>query len=1473
MSMITGNYPVAGRRFVAALLTFGYLSLALTPAYASDTEVYTQTVASATGAPMVMLNLDASSSMAKCLTTTADCPEPNRRIDALKRAMRKVLFGNQSEVLVDPDITPIAPAPGNLRVGLALIQSLGSAASEGWKIRHPVRRLDDLLNDGSETVTSTISGGNQDVEQTPLIVSRAEAQLNLGTVSAGVAQSVGLQFAGVVVPRGATISSAYIEFTADTTTTGDPEWNVAIENQDTASDYSSTGPNGRTYSAAIAYNSVPADPSEIDSTTWTANKKYRVSVTSLVQGVVNRPGPYPAGWCGSNAMAFRISNDPLSPNTNQRTAYSFEGAGATLTRAPKLVVTFSMSAANAANTCVVKPFSKTISIGDVLDDVDWYDTTTTVNSGRTDLNVANVNASNQRLNVGLRFPAVEVNNNATLTSAILYMYESVPCGNGNCTLPDLHVSAFTPGAGNLPAFCSGTSCTVPTAGVSSALTWAVGSFKSNMVGNSFSKNVTSLVQPLLQNASWASGNALGFRIRNAGTTSNPGAFYAYQSTQASKAPRLELVGTQILTSLPVTSPRTVREQLMESIDSLVPENNAPGANTYLESARYLLGEEVSTKASSYSDPSTYSISGGRKSYISPISPGTECSGNYLFYMSGGVPDSSAQANLVAPTGIACDTADGTPSGAPLQPWRCSFNTANSMASGLSSINSVVKTNTLVLGNPSDPSSVVDMATLARAGDGTAFNATSEAALLASLQATIAGALDEGASISAPGVAVNQLSRLNHLNQLYYSVFDPDSHAYWRGNVKRYRLGFVAGVPTVFDSGDGTGVGGKPAISDETSFFKENAWSWWSLTADGQRASAGGAADVLPAPDGRDDPPPTVPPTPSTARRMYTHLAANPVTPTASTTALTTVDLSNASFNSAAMAQMGFTTGDAADEAVYKNLMHWLQGYDITYFDGGEVAVSTTTLLRHEMGGALHSRPILVNYGYSGSSADAAANDPSLQDNTVYFSTMEGVFHAIDTSNGIEEFSFIPKEKLSAVNTLARNPVQTVPEFGMDLTWTVLREDANGDFKITTGSGDKVWLFGGMRMGGRNYYALDVTDRGAPKLKWVLEGGASGAFANMGQTWSQPVLGKIKVAGVVKNVLFFGGGYDPKHETAGYSAANNADSLGNQVYIVDADTGALYRWASSDVSSATSTGLSVANLKFSVPSELKKLDSDSDGLVDALYFGDMGGQVFRLDIDNENTAASGLIKRVRLLAEVGQTVTANTSNQRRFFEPPSVAKFLNSVTREFYVMLALGSGYRSHPLNELTSDFLYALRDNDVTRSNLMTLADASLQAVITPADLAVVDPMTVSASGVDMTDKMGWYADLPLDGEKVLASPFIFNNEITFTSYVPTVVDPSPCTPIYGETRLYQLSVFNGALVDFNNDGTINADDRGGAVMKGIGGEAQMMFPGGADASDPSTTPPPGCDSLILVGTTPICGGSLTKGQFKRLRWYNKTLN
>jgi type IV pilus assembly protein PilY1 len=84
-----------------------------------------------------------------------------------------------------------------------------------------------------------------------------------------------------------------------------------------------------------------------------------------------------------------------------------------------------------------------------------------------------------------------------------------------------------------------------------------------------------------------------------------------------------------------------------------------------------------------------------------------------------------------------------------------------------------------------------MQAVATAGQGTHYNATDTAALVQAISRTIDDAASRSGTIAAPGVAVNQISRISHLDQLYYAVFKPDTKYRWDGNLKRYRLDTTA----------------------------------------------------------------------------------------------------------------------------------------------------------------------------------------------------------------------------------------------------------------------------------------------------------------------------------------------------------------------------------------------------------------------------------------------------------------------------------------------------------------------------------------------------------------------------------------------------------------------------------------------------------------------------------------------------------
>jgi len=93
-----------------------------------------------------------------------------------------------------------------------------------------------------------------------------------------------------------------------------------------------------------------------------------------------------------------------------------------------------------------------------------------------------------------------------------------------------------------------------------------------------------------------------------------------------------------------------------------------------------------------------------------------------------------------------------------------------------------------------------------------------------------------------------------------------------------------------------------------------------------------------------------------------------------------------------------------------------------------------------------------------------------------------------------------------------------------------------------------------------------------------------------------------------------------------------------------------------------------------------------------------------------------------------------------------------------------------------------------------------------------------------LLDESGWDIELEGDGEKLVASPVVYDNAVYFTTYTPPVYpEPDPCssTNVRGIARLYSLNIdldkAGTPKYDFNGDGQIfGRDDRSFVIGWGI---------------------------------------------------------
>jgi type IV pilus assembly protein PilY1 len=814
---------------------------------------------------------------------------------------------------------------------------------------------------------------------------------------------------------------------------------------------------------------------------------------------------------------------------------------------------------------------------------------------------------------------------------------------------------------------------------------------------------------------------------------------------------------------PVQDIATSRSTIIDQINNLPTENYTPLSETLWEAALYYQGG-TPKYGTTYS--AATSKSGG--TYISPMK--YTCQKNFIVYLTDGSPtkDHGANADIAGQTKTTLAKDGSCPekvhphedSGYETGDGSCMDELTGYLADrddkGVSMDvdlsdkldgKQTVQTYMIGFGDSIKDSEDYLDEIAARGGTKQSYKATDPDSLTTTLQSIFGDIRQDSGTFVTPSVAVNAFNRAQTSDELYFSLFKVGSTPHWSGNLKKYKLlrSTTSDPPQIVDAN------GKPAVNSK-GFFADDTQSYWSVTPDKGNVELGGAISQQVAPD---------------LRPLYT-----------STGGSTIVDDKNA-LKSTVMtdALMGTGASTSSCNTTCVASLAWLRGYNIDVND--DTKVLTTT--RQYMGDPLHGRPAVVPYDETNT--------------VVYVPTNDGLLHAINAADGKELWAYMPPELLSRVQTL-RKGAAGAHTYGLDGDIRVLRMDKNQNGKVD--SGDRVWLFFGMRAGGNHYYGIDVTNRTAPALLWNI---GPTQLPNVGQTWSPPVVTRVNVGGSTqtdaeKFVLIFGGGYDTGQEAQEYST----DTVGNRVYMVEAKTGKLL-WSAGGPGGTPAPNLVLKHdadgngyeMNNSIPAPIRVIDTNGDGFADRLYAADTGGRIWRFDIFNGKDPASTTEPLVTggIFAALGagDVSTADSKEDaRRFYNAPDVSLISIRGTAPFF-NVAIGSGYRGHPLDDQTVEKFYSVRDmNPYTP---MTQDEYSKAKPVLDTELKDI---TADPTGTEVvsSDK-GWVLKMTHGkGEKVMSESTTVNNVILFTSFEPTSLAGSgDCFPT-AVNRVYALTAFGG---------------------------------------------------------------------------------
>lgn len=247
---------------------------------------------------------------------------------------------------------------------------------------------------------------------------------------------------------------------------------------------------------------------------------------------------------------------------------------------------------------------------------------------------------------------------------------------------------------------------------------------------------------------------------------------------------------------------------------------------------------------------------------------------------------------------------------------------------------------------------------------------------------------------------------------------------------------------------------------------------------------------------------------------------------------------------------------------------------------------------------------------------------------IYTGTNDGIMHMLYADGidaGKEIWGFIPDAVLPSLKTIVLDNKHT---------YTVDGRLAAGDiWWHRSNSSTYQWgtiLVYGLRSGGNAYYGMDITDvDSTPNMLWKFEDPV-----HSGESWGKGTIGRLRVAdsaGDVEDrwVVFLTGGF-------AFNSENSTDLKGKAIFVLDAATGEQIYSLAYDPGGATSVSglgsqeeiaathssnnkyLTASSLfNFSIPSALTAIDRDNDGYTDALYFGNLAGHLFKMDVSFED----------------------------------------------------------------------------------------------------------------------------------------------------------------------------------------------------------------------------------------------------------------
>ena len=473
-------------------------------------------------------------------------------------------------------------------------------------------------------------------------------------------------------------------------------------------------------------------------------------------------------------------------------------------------------------------------------------------------------------------------------------------------------------------------------------------------------------------------------------------------------------------------------------------------------------------------------------------------------------------------------------------------------------------------------------------------------------------------------------------------------------------------------------------------------------------------------------------------------------------------------------------------------------------------LSNASIPTYKLGDIVNSDPVYVgtdDFGYAtqgGLTSTESSSYSTFRTSTsyinrtpvVYVGANDGMLHGFDgrknggtvTSGGTELFAYVPNVLFPELSKLT-SPSYSHQYFVDGITNA-------GD--VFFGSQWHTILAGTTAGGAKAVYALDVTNPasfGSATALWEFTGADATHGNDLGFTLAEPSIARMhngKWAVVVGN---------------GYGSVNDSAVL----FILDAETGAVIQKI--NTGAVGGNGLSSPVVA----------DNDGDHVIDAVYAGDLKGNLWKFDVSSATPASWGVAYGKPLFVACTTTgSTCATTNRQPITGKPTIGKVGTSQSTGQMVYFGTGKYFETTDnvvgSNPQVQSFYGLWDDNTNSIDDRALLLEQTIdfegQPTTTDGDTIVgglvrvtsrntvcytattqpeVDDDTPSHVCNSSNLKKGWAMNLlkpvnTAEGERVVSPPVLFSDLVVFSTVIPST---DPCKG-GGDSRVMLVEALTG---------------------------------------------------------------------------------